>query len=314
MALAKNNNIICIMGPTASGKTDLANALAQRIACEIISVDSALVYRGMDIGTAKPTLEQQQPVPHHLIDCCSPSENFSSGQFCDTVNQLIPQILDRGNTPLLVGGTMLYFNALLKGMATLPQADAAIRQQLMDQAQQKGWAALHEQLKIIDYDAYKRIHPHDQQRIQRALEVWQITGESLSSLQKKTKPQCPYNATALIVEPQDRALLHARIAHRFEQMLENNFIKEVSALKQVGNLTADMPSMRCVGYRQVWAYLEGKYDLDSLREKGIAATRQLAKRQLTWLRQWSPAERFSMEDPMLTEKVMSYLKNEGFKL
>ena len=291
------NPVICLMGPTASGKTDLACALVTHLPCEIISVDSAMIYREMDIGTAKPDPETLARAPHHLIDILDPTASYSAAQFCEDATRLCESIISRGNIPLLVGGTMMYFRALQQGLSVLPEANEQVREQLLDQAQMHGWAFMHDQLAHVDPVAAARIHPHDTQRIQRALEVHAITGQSLSTcLHHGTTPPA-YQFVNLMLLPSDRAWLHARIGQRFDQMLAAGFIDEVAGLLQRWNLTPDHPALRCVGYRQVYEYLQGEYDYDILRAKGEAATRQLAKRQLTWLRHWPDGHGFEAERP-----------------
>lgn len=278
---------IALMGPTASGKTDLAIELSERLNGEIISVDSALIYRGMDIGTAKPDRDTLQRYPHHLVDICDPAESYSAGQFCKDALNVIESILAKGKVPILVGGTMMYFKSLLRGIAVLPQADENIRAQILAEAAQEGWLKLHQQLQQIDAASAAKINPNDQQRIQRALEVFHLTGKPLSQLlaeQAAVSLPCQFHSFALMTD--DRAWLHQRIALRFDLMLKQGFEQEVRALYQRGDLHADMPSIRCVGYRQMWGYLDGEYGFDEMRDKGIAATRQLAKRQITWLRSW----------------------------
>lgn len=275
---------IALAGPTASGKSALALALAQRLALEIISVDSALVYRGMDIGTAKPTAGERAAVPHHLIDIREPHEPYSAADFVRDARRLMAEIRARGRVPLLVGGTMMYFHALLHGLDALPAADAAVRQRIEAHAARRGWAALHRVLARIDPPAAARIAPGDSQRIGRALEVWLLTGKPLSALQKGQGAQGEQGGILFALEPASRAWLHARIAERFDAMLAAGFVDEVRALRARGDLAPTMPSMRCVGYRQAWQALDEGHDAAWLREKACAATRQLAKRQLTWLR------------------------------
>ncbi|WP_234483516.1 tRNA (adenosine(37)-N6)-dimethylallyltransferase MiaA [Noviherbaspirillum pedocola] len=276
------------MGPTASGKTGAALEIARHLRCEIISVDSALVYRGMDIGTAKPTLDERAAVPHHLIDILDPADAYSVMQFRDDALRLVAEITARGALPLLVGGTMLYFKALRDGLDALPQADAALRAELDREAAEHGVPALHARLATIDPDTAARLKPNDSQRIQRALEIFQLTGQPMSQLLAKApKAELPFSLLPIALEPSDRSVLHARIAERFDTMLAapgGGLIEEVRQLRARGDLHLGLPSMRCVGYRQAWEYLDGDYDLPTLRDKGIAATRQLAKRQLTWLR------------------------------
>lgn len=275
------------MGPTASGKTTAALTIAQRLPCEIISVDSALIYRGMDIGTAKPSAEEQATVPHHLIDIRDPSEAYSVMQFREDALRLISDIHARGKLPLLAGGTMLYFKGLRDGLDDLPQADFALRAQLEMEALRHGTPALHARLKELDPVTAERLKPNDSQRIQRALEIIALTGKPMSELIARAQPQpLPFDLISFALEPSDRAVLHERIARRFDQMLSNQpgLLDEVRALKARPDLHPGLPSMRCVGYRQAWEYLDGQITEAELREKGIAATRQLAKRQLTWLR------------------------------
>lgn len=278
--------VIALMGPTASGKTAAALEIARRIPSEIISVDSALIYRTMDIGTAKPSIEERTAIPHHLIDIIDPSEAYSAARFREDTLQLISTIRKRGKLPLLVGGTMLYFKALTNGLDALPQASPLIRIELDKEAARSGWPALHARLVKLDPITAKRMKPNDSQRIQRALEIIQLTGKPLSALQSGQKQNIlPFHLVSFSLEPSDRSRLHERIAQRFDKMLENDkLIDEVRQLRNRGDLHLGMPSMRCVGYRQTWQYLDGKFDRTSLREKVIAATRQLAKRQLTWLR------------------------------
>ena len=280
--------VVAIMGPTASGKTAAALEIARHMPSEIISVDSALVYRGMDVGTAKPSAAERTAVTHHLIDIIEPSETYSVMQFRQHALALAAEIIVRGKLPLLVGGTMLYFKALQDGLDVLPQADAAIRAQLDEEAAKTGSPAMHARLAALDPDTAARLKPNDAQRIQRALEIIELTGRPMSQLlAKASKIDLPFQILPIALEPSDRSVLHARIAARFDAMLDspaNGLIEEVAALRARGDLHPGLPSMRCVGYRQAWEYLDGAYDRRQLREKGIAATRQLAKRQLTWLR------------------------------
>ncbi len=279
---------LCLAGPTASGKTAVALALAQELPLEIISVDSALVYRGMDIGTAKPTWAERTAVPHHLIDIIEPSQVYSAAQFANDARHLVAEIRARGRWPLLVGGTMLYFKALREGIDALPAADAAVRQQLDHEAATQGWAALHAELARVDPVTAARLPPGDAQRIQRALEVWRVSGRPLSDWhqgQRTNVAAADRHWPLLSLEPASRAWLHARIAQRFDSMLQAGFLDEVRALRARGDLHAAMPSMRCVGYRQAWLALDQAHvDGPALSDTGIAATRQLAKRQLTWLK------------------------------
>jgi tRNA dimethylallyltransferase len=320
--------VIYLMGPTASGKTDLAVALTKALPCDIISVDSALVYRGMDIGTAKPEKKVLKEAPHRLIDVCEVTDSYSAAQFRDDALQEMSAIIEKGRIPLLVGGTMMYFKALDQGLATLPSADPVIRQKLLDEAAEKGWGFMHQKLAKVDPVSAKRIHPNDPQRLQRALEVYEISGRTLTDFwadqaEIKEKQETgqnieghytnggresfsalSYNAINIAVSPKERSTLHERIALRFKQMLGNGFVEEVEALYQSGVLDLSMPSMRCVGYRQVWEYLDGKLSYDEMVERGIIATRQLAKRQITWLRRWPNLNWFESEDPELLAKVL----------
>lgn len=296
---------IFLMGPTASGKTALAVRLAQTINAEIISVDSALVYKKMDIGTAKPTLAERGGIPHHLIDIIDPSEAFSTGQFRTRALALMADITARGKMPLLVGGTMLYFNALNHGLATLPTADVTIRKRLNRELAECGKEAMHRKLAAIDPVAAARIHPNDPQRVQRALEVFELTGKPLTKLFKETENQTiPYQITKLIIAPDDRKLLHDTIATRFKNMIAQGLIAEVQKLFEQEHLSENLPSIRAVGYRQVWAYLKGEYSEQIMIEKGIIATRQLAKRQFTWLRKETDAHWFPTGSPNLLSNIL----------
>lgn len=277
---------IFLMGPTASGKTDLAISLRQVLPVEVISVDSALIYRGMDIGTAKPSKAEQALAPHRLIDILDPSESYSVMNFREDVLREMAEITSQGKIPLLVGGTMLYYKSLLDGLSPLPSADPVIRADIESRAAQFGWAALHQELLKIDPVAGARINPNDSQRINRALEVFYISGKTMTELTEQQGEAIPYDITQFAIAPQDRAVLHQRIEQRFHKMIDLGFEKEVLTLFERGDLYADLPSIRCVGYRQMWEYLEGKVSLDEAIFKGICATRQLAKRQITWLRGW----------------------------
>jgi len=303
--------VIYLMGPTASGKTELAVQLAQKINAEIISVDSALVYKGMDIGTAKPTLEQRQGIVHHLIDILDPAESYSTGQFRQSALELMQDITHRGKIPILTGGTMLYFNALINGLAELPKAEPEIRKRLDIELVEKGKHAMHARLKSIDPESAIRIHPNDPQRVQRALEVYEISGKPMTYFFKQAQRNTiPFKPLKIIIAPEDRKLLHLKIAKRFKLMVEQGLIDEVSTLYNRGDLTLDLPSIRAVGYRQTWAYIEGEYDLDTMIEKGIIATRQLAKRQFTWLRREVDSLQFISSEKNLLEKVYNHLKHE----
>lgn len=277
---------VAIMGPTASGKTQLAIDLAAHDGGEIISVDSALVYRGMDIGTAKPDYNERAGIPHHLIDIIDPAETYSVSQFCDEATQLIGDIQARNKRPILVGGTMMYFNALINGISPLPKSDSGIREQIEKDAQQRGWQALHAELCQVDAVSGARIHPNDPQRLTRALEVYRSTGKTLTEWQQQTPKRSPHTLQQFAIAPQERSVLHNRIAQRFDAMLDSGFEQEVEKLYQRSDLHESMPSIRSVGYRQMWQYLDGQLSLDEMRERGIIATRQLAKRQMTWLRGW----------------------------
>ena len=277
---------IAIMGPTASGKTAAALEVARHIPCEIISVDSALVYRNMDVGTAKPSADELAAVPHHLIDIIDPLQSYSVAQFRDDAIKLVMEIVERGKLPLLVGGTMLYFKGLMSGLDDLPQADPAVRARLDEEAASIGWPGMHEKLAKLDPETAARLKPNDAQRIQRALEIIELSGQPMSHLLAQRPPtELPFELLPIALEPSDRSILHARIAARFDAMLQGGaLMHEVESLRARGDLHLGLPSMRCVGYRQTWEYLDGDFDLKTLRDKGIAATRQLAKRQLTWLR------------------------------
>ncbi|KXI30311.1 tRNA (adenosine(37)-N6)-dimethylallyltransferase MiaA [Paraglaciecola hydrolytica] len=277
---------IFLMGPTASGKTALAIELCQKLPCEIISVDSALIYQGMDIGTAKPTAAELALAPHRLIDILDPAQSYSVAEFRRDALREMAEITAKGNIPLLVGGTMLYFKALIDGLSPLPESNPAVRARIEQQAQQLGWQHMHEQLAKIDPQSALRIHPNDPQRLLRALEVYELTNNSMTTLMATKSAPLPYNVSQFSIAPADRAVLHQRIAQRFQLMLDGGFEKEVEKLRQRIDLHLNLPSIRCVGYRQMWQYLEGDFAFDEMREKGVAATRQLAKRQLTWLRSW----------------------------
>lgn len=278
--------VIFLMGPTASGKTALAFDLVRELHAEIISVDSALIYRGMDIGTAKPTTQELAMAPHRLIDILDPAQAYSAADFRNDALAHIADIQQQGKVPLLVGGTMLYFKALLEGISPLPEADPEIRAELEQRAAMEGWQALHQQLAEVDPVSAARIHPNDPQRINRALEVYLVSGRSLTDWTAEKGEVFPYPVKQFAIAPTDRAVLHQRIEMRFMQMLAQGFEQEVQQLKQRGDLHADLPSMRCVGYRQMWDYLDGLVSYDEMVYRGVAATRQLAKRQLTWLRSW----------------------------
>lgn len=299
------------MGPTASGKSALSVRLAQAIQAEIISVDSTLVYRGMDVGTAKPAMDERGGIPHHLIDILDPSESFSTGQFRKKALKLMAEITERGKIPLLTGGTMLYFNSLFHGLAELPSADPDIRAKLQEQARQYGNEFMHCKLDQIDAVSAARIHPNDPQRVQRALEVYEITGKPLTHFFKEAEAQkIPYNNIKFIIAPENRSVLHQKIAIRFLKMLELGLVEEVQRFYKRSDLSAKMPSIRAVGYRQVWSYLNNEYDYETMVDKAIIATRQLAKRQFTWLRKVEDALLFNTDEVNLLENVLKKAKKE----
>jgi tRNA dimethylallyltransferase len=300
---------ILLMGPTASGKSALAIEIAQRFGCEIVSVDSAQVYRGMDIGTAKPDAATRTAVAHHLIDVVEPHESYSAARFRDDALTHMREITERGRIPLLAGGTMLYFRALIEGLADLPEADPVIRLVIDTMAETSGWPAVHAELARVDPETAARLAPNDAQRIQRALEIYYVAGRPMTELLRKPKyVYFPYRAIRIALAPGERAVLHERIAVRFEEMLELGLLGELRRLRAQYGLEASMPSMRCVGYRQAWEYLDGAITLGALRDKGIAATRQLAKRQLTWLRSMQELAVFDCLADDLTGQVIGYLE------
>lgn len=300
--------VIFLMGPTASGKTDLAVELVDELPCDIVSVDSVMIYRGLDIGSAKPDADILARAPHRLIDICDPGEVFSASQFRQRALEEINAILARGRIPLLVGGTMLYFRALEQGLSPLPSANPALRQRLEQEARDQGWAALHQRLQAVDPASAARIHANDPQRIQRALEVFELTGEPLSAFFEAAQAdELPFQVIKLAIASQDRSQLHERIAARFNGMLEQGLVEEVRGLYERGDLTPELPAIRAVGYRQVWKYLADEWDYDSMRERGIIATRQLAKRQFTWLRSEENARIFEASEPKILSKVLKYL-------
>lgn len=298
---------VCILGPTASGKSALALALADRFAVEIISVDSAQVYRGMDAGTAKPSPEERRQVPHHLIDILDPVESYSAAAFSADAPRLIAEVRARGRLPLLVGGTMLYFHALRSGLDALPAADQAVRAALQEDMRRVGLAGMHARLAALDPVSAQRIRPTDPQRIQRALEVIQATGRPMSE-QLGSRAAAPVDALWISLVPGDRALLHKRIAQRFDWILSSGLVAELRALRQRFSLNPDLPAMRCVGYRQAWKFLDGACNEHELRETGIAATRQLAKRQLTWLRKLASDASFDPFDPATLQQLTELLR------
>lgn len=323
---------IFLMGPTASGKTDLAMALCERLPCEIISVDSAMIYRGMDIGTAKPSEEELVRAPHRLIDICDPADTYSAADFRRDALREMAEISRRGHIPLLVGGTMMYFKALLHGMSGLPSASPELRARIEQQAAAEGWESLHRELSERDPEAARRIHPNNRQRLMRAIEVIRLIGRPISELwqassaeaersqsgiedytyttswQADERGELPYTVCQFALAPSDRSVLHERIRKRFMAMLDAGFLDEVRQLMARGDLQPDMPSMRCVGYRQAWEYLSGETDYETFVARGVAATRQLAKRQLTWLRKWPDVHWLDNPEPHL---VLETLKNIG---
>lgn len=309
---------IFLMGPTAAGKTDLAIELTKALPCELISVDSALVYRGMDIGTAKPSKELLAEFPHRLIDILDPAEAYSAADFRRDALQAMAEITAKGKIPLLVGGTMLYYKALVEGLADMPAADPNVRAQIEEEAARLGWQALHEQLAVIDPESAARIHPNDPQRLSRALEVYRVSGQSMTALRQRQSvqsteaaasgmQQLPYTVANLAIAPANRQVLHRRIEQRFTLMLEQGFIDEVVALRERSDLHAGLPSIRAVGYRQVWDYLDGKLTSAEMQERGIIATRQLAKRQFTWLRSWTDLHWLDSLDCDNLPRALKYL-------
>ena len=309
-----------LVGPTASGKSGIGLMVAHKVDVEIVSVDSALVYRGMDIGTAKPSVRQRSQIPHHLIDLMEPTDRYSAARFAADARQLIREINARGRLPLLVGGTMLYIKALMDGLDAMPSTDPELRDALLAEGRERGWPALHADLQEVDPQTAARLEPNDSQRIQRALEVWRQTGQPLSSFHTKSgSPQSAHGGLqprALIsLEPKDRAWLHQRIALRFDYMIEEGFLEEVHALRARGDLHPDLPSIRSVGYRQAWealeAGLQGHALLKALRETTVAATRQLAKRQLTWLRSMPGRVVFDAQDPATADAVVNLVKQHA---
>ncbi|MBT2787441.1 MULTISPECIES: tRNA (adenosine(37)-N6)-dimethylallyltransferase MiaA [unclassified Halomonas] len=303
---------IFLMGPTAAGKTDAAMALHERLGHELISVDSAMVYRGMDIGSAKPSMAELTRAPHHLIDIRDPAEPYSAADFREDSLQLMRQISAAGRVPLLVGGTMLYYKRLVEGVANLPSADPVIRQRLEAQWQREGLSSLHKQLSEVDAISAQRIHPNDPQRVMRALEVYYASGRTMSELWAEQQPETfPWRVLSIALAPNDRALLHQRIAQRFEVMLGEGLINEVAALKKRNDLHLGLPAMKSVGYRQVWEYLEGDYDYAALVERGVIATRQLAKRQLTWLRSWPALNWVDSQRSDALDQVLKLVRDSG---
>lgn len=310
---ATKPDVICLMGPTASGKTALAVDLVQQKPMQIISVDSAQIYQQMDIGTGKPKQEVLTIAPHRLIDFIDPAVPYSASQFRSDAFREINEIIDVGDIPLLVGGTMLYFRVLRDGLADMPHADIEIRADIEKLAQEQGWDAVHEQLKAVDPESAARIHPNDPQRLQRALEVYRVSGRTMTSLHAEMKASqeeaLPYNLHFFAIQPEDRGVLHGQIETRFRQMLAEGLVDEVQALRARGDLNHQLPSIKSVGYRQVWQYLDGGIDYEGMVEKSIVATRQLAKRQLTWLRSWPDLQSLSNSSHQSVQDVLKYMES-----
>jgi len=303
----KQPPVICLMGPTASGKTALALALCDVLPCDIVSVDSALIYRDMDIGTAKPTGEELAKYPHRLINLRDATQSYSAADFCHDALAEIKKIRAKNRIPLLVGGTMMYFKSLLDGISPLPEANADIRKVIEAEAEENGWQALHEKLQKVDSVSAKRIHPNDPQRITRALEVYRITGSTLTQLTEIKGEKLDGDILQFAITPQERSTLHARIELRYQQMIEQGFEEEVEKLKARGDLHQNLPSIRCVGYRQMWQYLNGEFDHDEMVFRGVCATRQLAKRQLTWLRSWQNLHWLTTDDETNLSQVLALI-------
>ncbi|MGO2878560.1 MAG: tRNA (adenosine(37)-N6)-dimethylallyltransferase MiaA [Halomonas sp.] len=303
---------IFLMGPTAAGKTDTAIALHERLGHELISVDSAMVYRGMNIGSAKPSAAELARAPHRLIDLRDPAEPYSAADFREDALSEMRQISAAGKVPLLVGGTMLYYKRLVEGVANMPAADPAIREQLAKQRESEGLESLHKKLMDVDPVSAQRIHPNDPQRLMRALEVYYASGRSMSELWGEQQPEpFPWRVLSIALAPDDRRVLHARIEKRFAAMLEEGLIDEVAALKKRSDLHLELPAMKSVGYRQVWEYLNGEYDYAVLKERGVIATRQLAKRQLTWLRSWSNLTWIDSQQLDVVDKTLKFVRESG---
>jgi tRNA dimethylallyltransferase len=308
-----HRSALLLMGPTGSGKSDLALQLAERLPFEIVSVDSAQVYRGLDIGTAKPDLEIRRRVPHHLVDIKDPATSYSAGEFLRDARAAMEEIWQRGRQPLLVGGTMLYFHALSLGLAELPEADLTVRAEIDARAAEVGWAAMHAELARVDPVAASRIHSNDPQRIQRALEVYRVTGEPITRLQENRSPTLEgVDALEFAIAPLERSILHARIESRFLRMLDAGFLDEVRALRERTDLTAEHPSMRAVGYRQAWRYLAGQCNLEEATRQAVAATRQLAKRQMTWLKRRKSLNWLDSVHPDVAATIFNALSKGGF--
>jgi len=330
MSVNAQPKAIFLMGATAAGKTDLAVELTKSLPCDIVSVDSALIYKGMDIGTAKPDTSILAEAPHRLIDIIDPSESYSVAQFYQDALREMNEISAAGRIPLLVGGTMMYFRILNEGIAALPSADESVRKVIMQDASEHGWPYVHAQLAKIDPEAAQRIKPTDPQRLQRALEVYRVSGKTMTQIWAEQKepaggkghsdytelnsglPPVPYDVVSLAIGPSDRKVLHKRIEQRYHLMLKSGFIDEVKKFHSAANMHADMPSMKCVGYRQVWDYLDNKLNYDEMVERGIIATRQLAKRQLTWLRRWPNLNQLETNDSKVLAKAMKIVENTAY--
>jgi len=311
MMAESQRTVIFLMGPTATGKTDLALQLHEKIPCELISVDSAMVYRGMDIGTAKPDKAILESVPHRLIDICDPAETYSAARFCDDALREIESIFQQGRIPLLVGGTGLYFRSLEQGLSPLPSADTDIRQRLEAEAAEQGWEAMHARLMAVDPETAARIHATDPQRIQRALEVYEITGRPMSSILAEGRVDAlPFRIVKMILAPEDRGIIHERVKQRFQAMLDAGLVEEVKRLFDRGDLDSRKPSIRMVGYRQVWRYLQGDIGFQTMQEQAVVATRQLAKRQLTWCRSEQGATWYESTNSRILGKILANLQKE----
>lgn len=303
----KQPPVICLMGPTASGKTALAMALCDELPCDIVSVDSALIYRDMDIGTAKPTDEELVKYPHRLINLRDATQSYSAADFCHDALAEIEKIRANNRIPLLVGGTMMYFKSLIEGISPLPAANSDIRQQIEAEAELSGWQAMHKKLQDVDSVSAERIHPNDPQRITRALEVFRLTGKSLTQLTEVKGAKLEGDILQLAITPKERSTLHARIELRYQQMIEQGFEQEVEKLKARDDLNENLPSIRCVGYRQMWQYLNGEFDHKEMVFRGVCATRQLAKRQLTWLRSWQDLHWLTTDDKTNLAQVLALI-------
>ncbi|MGB4247349.1 MAG: tRNA (adenosine(37)-N6)-dimethylallyltransferase MiaA [Pseudohongiellaceae bacterium] len=313
LSTATKSPAICLLGPTASGKTRLAIEIVQRLPCEIINVDSAQVYRDMNIGTGKPDAQTLLRAPHRLIDILDPAQAYSVSQFREDALQAMASVRDSGKIPLLVGGTMLYFKALRDGLANMPAADEGVRAEILQLAEEQGWAAVHARLNTVDPESALRIHPNDPQRLQRALEVFMISGKSMTAFHREEAAgmnhnDIPFDLHFFSIQPGLRSVLHDKIALRFHQMIKDGFVEEVERLYRRGDLDLTMPSMRAVGYRQVWQYIAGELSFDAMVERGIIATRQLAKRQVTWMRSWDELRNFDSENPETLDLVLKSIE------